>query len=318
MEKTNKIRLNLFGLPIIEGIDDLSKLTHLSKHTIYTLSYYSDKFYKCYDITKKSGKCRQISQPSRKLKALQSWILVSILNKLKVADSCKGFEKGSSIADNARPHIEANVLVNIDLEDFFDTIDRRRIYNVFKSIGYNKLISSIFTNICEFEGKLPQGSPCSPKLANLVLWRLDSRIQGYVGRRGITYTRYADDLSFSGLNPKNVVKIIPRIREIINDEGFNLNEKKTRVAGPSRARIVTGLVLSGNSFGIGKKKYKYLRAKIHHLTKPDEQGNKELLEEVRGWLAFLKSVDEHRYKKAIRYIDNLYENNPKTLVKELK
>jgi retron-type reverse transcriptase len=286
MEKTNKILLNMLGLPIIQSVDDLSELTHLSKYTIYQLSYHSEKYYKCYEIKKKSGKPRLISQPSRKLKGLQAWILVFILNKLKVSTSCKGFEKGSSIADNARPHIEANTVLTMDIKDFFPSINR--------------------------------GSPCSPKLANLVSWRLDVRIQGYVGIRGITYTRYADDMTFSGLNPQNIVKIIPRIKEIILDESFHVNNQKTRIAGAARAKIVTGLVLSKDSFGVGKKKYKQIRAKIHHLTISKEQKNFKLLNEVKGWLAYLKSVDDTRFIKSKIYIKKLIDKHPDTLVTELK
>jgi retron-type reverse transcriptase len=317
MEKTNKIRLNLLGLPVIENVEDFSALTHLSKYTIYQLSIHSDKYYHCYEITKKSGKKRLICQPSRKLKALQAWILVNILNKLKVSESCKGFEIGTSIADNARPHIEANTVLNMDLKDFFPTIPRNRVFSVFKSIGYNNLTSTIFTNICVYDESLPQGSPCSPKLANLVSWRLDARIQGYVGRRGITYTRYADDLTFSGLNPQIVCKIPSQIERIVNDEGFQVNKDKTHVSGSSRSKTITGLVLSKDSFGIGKKKYKLLRAKIHRLTKSSEQGNIELLGHVKGYLAFVKSVDMKRFEKVKKYISELNNNYPKTLVEQL-
>jgi len=317
MEKTNKIRLKLLGLPVIEDIEDFSALTHLSKYTIYQLSKHSDKYYHCYEITKKSGKKRLICQPSRKLKALQAWILVNILNKLKVSESCKGFEIGSSIADNARPHIEANTVLNMDLKDFFPTVPRNKVFNIFKSIGYNDLTSTIFTNLCVYNESLPQGSPCSPKLANLVSWRLDARIQGYVGRRGITYTRYADDLTFSGLNPQIVCKIPSQIERIVNDEGFQINNAKTHISGSSRSKTITGLVLSNDSFGIGKKKYKLLRAKLHRLTKPSEQKNLELLSHVNGYLAFLKSVDMKRFKKVKIYIKELNEKYPKSLIKNL-
>lgn len=270
MEKTEIIKLNMLGLPVIQNLDDFSVVTHISKYTIYQLSKHSDKYYKTYEIPKKSGGKRKISQPSKKLKGLQSWILVNILNKIQVSPSCKGFRKGSLTLENALPHIGANTLLNLDLKNFFPTITSNKVYNVFKTIGYNKLIATIFTNICTYEETLPQGSSCSPMLANLTTWTLDLRIQGYVGKRGISYTRYADDLSFSGLNPTKVIKIIPMIKEIINDENFIVNHKKTRIASSARAKIVTGLIINEDSVGIGKQKYKDLRAKIHHLTLPHE------------------------------------------------
>lgn len=314
MSKGDIIRLNMLGLPVIQTVDDFSNITHISKHTIYQLSKHSDKYYRTYTIPKKGGKLRTISQPSKNLKGLQSWLLVNILDKLKVSNSCKGFEKGTSTANNVEPHKNANTILTIDLKDFFPTVKRAQVYNIFKSIGYNKTIATIMTNICTFEEALPQGGPCSPKLANLSAWTLDVRIQGYVGKKGINYTRYADDLSFSGLSPSNVVKIIPMIKAIIEDESFSINSSKTRIAGSARAKIVTGLVISNDNFGIGKQKYKNVRAKIHHLTLPKEQKNIKLLYEVNGWLSYLNSVDKKRLAKAKKYIKQLADKYPATLV----
>ena len=308
----------MLGLPVIQNLDDFSVVTHISKYTIYQLSEHSDKYYKTYKIPKKSGGKRKISQPSKKLKGLQSWILVNILNKIQVSPSCKGFRQGSSILENALPHIGSNTILNLDLRNFFPTITSNQVYNVFKTIGYNKLIATVFTKICTYEETLPQGSPCSPMLANLTAWTLDLRIQGYVGKRGISYTRYADDLSFSGLNPTKVVKIIPMIKEIINDENFTVNHKKTRIASSARAKIVSGLIINEDSVGIGKQKYKELRAKIHHLTLPHEQTNEKLLYHVGGWLSYLNSVDKERLKKAKKYISELTKKHPKTLVAKLE
>ena len=307
----------MLGLPVIQSIDDFSVVTHISKYTIYQLSHHSDKYYKTFEIPKKSGGKRIICQPSKKLKGLQSWILVNILNKIQVSPSCKGFRKGSSTLDNALPHIGANTILNLDLKDFFPTVSTKQVYNVFKTIGYNKLIATVFTNICTYKDMLPQGSPCSPMLANLTAWNLDLRIQGYVGKRGISYTRYADDLSFSGLNPSKVVKIIPMIKAIINDENFEVNHKKTRIASSARAKIVTGLIVNEDSVGIGKQKYKDLRAKIHHLTLPTEQKNEKLLYHVGGWLSYLNSVDKLRLQKAKKYISELTKKYPTTLIARL-
>ena len=317
MAKTEIIKLNMLGLPVIQSIDDFSVVTHISKYTIYQLSHHSDKYYKTFEIPKKSGGKRTICQPSKKLKGLQSWILVNILNKIQVSPSCKGFRKGSSTLDNALPHIGANTILNLDLKDFFPKVNSKQVYNVFKTIGYNNLVATVFTNICTYKEMLPQGSPCSPMLANLSAWTLDLRIQGYVGKRGISYTRYADDLSFSGLNPSKVVKIIPMIKTIISDEKFIVNHKKTRIASSARAKIVTGLIVNEDSVGIGKQKYKDLRAKIHHLTLPSEQTNEKLLYHVGGWLSYLNSVDKERLIKAKKYISELTKKHPTTLIARL-
>ncbi len=318
MPESEIIKLNMLGLPVIRSLKDFSIQTHISQYTIYQLSFHSDKYYRTYTIPKKSGKPRTICQPSKKLKGIQSWILVNILNKVQVSSSCKGFRKGSSTYDNALPHKGANTVLTIDLKDFFPTVNSKQVYNIFRTLGYNRLISTIFKNICTYNSCLPQGGPCSPMLANLCTWTLDLRIQGYAGKQGIKYTRYADDLSFSGLNPSRVVKIIPMIKFIIKDEGFVVNDSKTRVASSARTKVVTGLIVNDDNVGIGQNKYKLIRAMIHHLTLSHEQKNMALFNQVLGWLAYLNSVDKVRLVKANKYIKELSEKYPGTLVTKLK
>ena len=195
--RSNKIRLSLLGLPSIDSLEDLSSLTHLSSGLLFRLSKYSDKFYFIYDIPKKSGGVRTISQPCKELKAIQSWILRNILDHLSASSACKGFEKLTNLLDNAKPHIGANAFMHLDIEDFFPSIKINQVWSVFRTVGYNPRISSILAQICTYKGSLPQGSPAAPKLSNLISLRLDNRLLGYVGKRGITYTRYADDLTFS-------------------------------------------------------------------------------------------------------------------------
>jgi RNA-directed DNA polymerase len=313
-------RLKLLGLPIIDTIDDFSNYTNLSKHIIYQFSKNSIYYYKEYDIPKKSGGIRKIYQPSKNLKGLQSWILINILNKLKSSEAAKGFEKKMSLNDNVIPHRNSNVILNLDLKDFFPSIHADRVFNIFFSIGYNKSISTIFTNLCTYNDTLPQGSPCSPKLANLICWNLDNRIQGFVGKRGIIYTRYADDLTFSGLIPQRVIKILPTLKEIINDEDFKINNKKTRFIGLSRKREITGLILYKSTYGIGREKYRELRPKIFNLTKfdKDDKTQEKNINHINGWISYIKSVDKKRYGLVLKYIENLKKNYPKKLIISLK
>jgi RNA-directed DNA polymerase len=168
--------------------------------------------------------------------------------------------------------------------------------------------------LCVYRNGLPQGGPCSPKLSNLSAWGLDTRIQGYVGRRTITYTRYADDMSFSGQNVIKLVKLISFLEKIIKDQGLELNHSKTRVAGLNRAKTITGLVLAEDKIGVGKKTYKNIRAKIHHLTKITDLSNLKAVYHVNGWLAYLKSVDNTRYQRACNYVRNLQTKYPQTII----
>lgn len=311
------INLRLNGLPVINDINDLSGSSRLSAHTLYNLSFYSNKYYKCYEIEKKSGKKRLIAQPSRKMKGLQAWILYNILNKLQSSPSSKGFEKGTSIVDNVRPHIQANAVLVVDLLDFFPSIKKERVFHLFKSIGYNNTISTIFTKICTYNDSLPQGGPCSPKIANLILWHLDARIQGYAGRRGIKYTRYADDLTFSGLSFNSLIKILPFIKRIISEEGFQINHNKTRFAGNAKAKIITGLILNENGFGIGTKKYRLYRSIIFRSITNNEQDEIKVLQRIFGILSYVRSVDLNRYDKLEKYIGLLNQKHNNSISNKL-
>lgn len=308
------------GLPVIESLDDFSYYTHLSKKYIFRHSKFSDKYYKTFYLSKKNGGKRLIAQPSKSLKVLQSWILFHILNRLKVSDSCKGFEKGKNILDNVNPHHNASVVLSLDIENFFPSIPANKVYTIFSTLGYNSTVSTICTNICCYNNSLPQGSPCSPKLSNLICLRMDSRIQGLVGKRGIVYTRYADDLTFSSFspNPNKLSFLIPIIKTIAEDEGFNLNDSKTRIIGTSKAKKITGLIVSDSGVGIGKKQYKLLRTKIHSLTQKENSKNFELLNHINGYLAFLRSVDYKRHDRISEYIFSLQEKYPQMLISRLK
>jgi len=298
-----ELRMN--GLPVIQSVDDFSKKIKLSKYIIYQLSANSKFHYKVYSIPKKSGGTREITQPNRKLKALQSWILVNILNKLQVSPNSKGFQKGTSTKDNAIPHVGNNALLSMDIKDFFTSITANKVFQVFRAIGYNNLMSTVLTNICTYNNYLPQGGPCSPMLANLVCWRLDTRIQNYVGKKGITYTRYADDMAFSSLLPSKLAKIRTTINIIIMSEGFEVNEGKTRVAGPSKCKKITGLVINENGVGIGKVKYKRLRTRIFLLSKVSGTPEEQEISQIQGWIAYLNSVDSKRYHRILKYIKTL-------------
>ncbi len=148
-------RLTLLGLPLISDLDSLSRLTHLSKGLLYRLVRFPNKQYLTYKLPKKSGGFRLIAQPSREMKALQAWVLRSILDKLVSSSACKGFERGSSTADNARAHIGANAILTFDIEDFYPSVSAGRVFSVFRTLGYDKRVSATLTSVCVFRDQLP-------------------------------------------------------------------------------------------------------------------------------------------------------------------
>ncbi len=296
-------RLRNFGLPVMSSLTDMSREMRLSVELLTLLITRADDFYKVYTVPKtaQANGERVICQPSRRLKALQAWILRNILDKLNSSPFSTGFERGQSIRDNANPHVGSNFVLNIDLENFFPSISSDKIYTVFNSLGYNNYISSALTKICCFEKRLPQGSPASPKLANLVCMRLDHRIHGYAGRRGIIFTRYADDITLSAQSLKKIEKAKCFLFSVIPTEDLVINYNKVAISGPRKQRKITGLVLSIDDVGIGRQKYREIKSKLHYLS----VGRSEDYAHVGGLLAFTKSVDEKNYRRLLAFAQKL-------------
>jgi len=292
------------GLPLVGDLHSLADYVHISAGLLYKLSKYNDKFYKSFQLPKKSGGFRTIFCPSKEMKAVQAWILRNILNQIHVADSATGFCKGKNILDNARRHRDNRFFLCMDIENFFPSISYAKVYTVFKTVGYNPHVSHILASICTCKGKLPQGGVTSPYLSNIICMRLDHRVSGYVGKRNVTYTRYADDMVFSSLTSSRLVGIKRFVVEILRQEGFELNKSKTRFLGPRRQRKVTGIVISDESLGVGRKIKRILRAKIHRLVTANlsRNGREKLRRHVSGWISHMNSVDPKGFKQLKLYI----------------
>lgn len=298
MVKGQIFRLKNFGLPEITSINNLAEYIGLSPELVSFAVFRSRYLYKKYSIEKKDGSPRWIAQPSRELKAIQAWILRNILDKLHSSNFSKGFEKGCSILDNATPHVGAGYVLNVDLKDFFPSVSAAKVFKIFSSIGYSEKVAWMLTSLCVFEGWLPQGAPTSPKLANLVCLQLDARIQGYAAKKGLIYTRYADDISLSSQTIKKIYNSRSVLKTIVISEGFQINERKTQIQGNSKKKCITGLVLSKNDVGIGRVAFRVIRAKIFNIY----AGKSKDVSHVEGVLAHVLSVDQKAFRKLMIYI----------------
>jgi hypothetical protein len=217
--RSNVEKLQSAGLPVLATPADLASALKLDIKRLRWLAYHSDaatvSHYINFTVPKKSGGVRHLSAPHEQLAAAQEWILTSILEKIPVHDAAHGFVIGRSTVTNARPHIGSSVVVNTDLTNFFPSITFWRIDGVFRQLGYSPAVSTILALLCsesprklvEYNGSplhvatgpraLPQGACTSPALSNLVSRKLDARLTGIATKLGWTYTRYADDLTFS-------------------------------------------------------------------------------------------------------------------------
>lgn len=295
--------LRMFGLPLVESLDSLSEHIGLSRGLLHRLSARSSKFYRRFYLPKKSGGQREILAPSREMKAVQAWILREILEGLPIHEGATGFRAGSNICLNAEPHRSNQYLLCLDIDDFFPSIGYGRVYGVFRRIGFNSHIAHVFSSLCTCEGKLPQGAVTSPALSNIICFPLDRRVSGFTGKRNIAYTRYADDMTLSCMNPNRLVGAKRVVERIITEEGFTLNEAKTRYMGPRQQRRVTGLVIGDGSIGVGKRRKRKLRAAMHRLAArnvPSEQ-HEAFERHVLGWLAFLQDVDRRGFEQLRAY-----------------
>ncbi|MGQ0400312.1 retron St85 family RNA-directed DNA polymerase [Klebsiella pneumoniae] len=236
---------------------------------------------------------RYIESPVKELKAIQRWVLRSILDKLSPSVYAKGFVRKKSILDNAKPHEGNQYILNLDFQDFFTNVQASHVYTLFKNIGYNNNIAFILTSFCTKEGYLPQGAPTSPALSNLVCLRLDHRLSTYCKKRALTYTRYADDLCISGNKILILEKASYLIKEIIRDEGFTINSKKEKFLGPKVRREVTGLTVTPK-ITISKKDYCVYRKRIYDLVRNEVSNKHEI---IKGILSFVRSIDKDKEKK---------------------
>lgn len=259
-------KLARFSLPVLRTEYDLAELLGISRSRLRWFTH--DKpadtvcHYACYTIPKRSGGERPIMAPLPELKALQRTILRDILARIPPSNQAHGFVMQRSIVTNAQPHTGKQIVLNLDLKDFFPSITFARVRGWFISIGYPFSVASTLALLCTEHPREPfdhdgtryyvstgprclvQGAPTSPALANLIAWRLDRRLNGLARKHGFDYTRYADDLTFSGNDITTAMHIRRTAKHIIEDEDFVLHPDKTRVVRRSSRQVVTGVIVN--------------------------------------------------------------------------
>lgn len=231
--------------PIIFDQQHFSELVGYRHDFILSVSNSANIHYKEYLIPKRNGKVRIINEPLPSLKEIQGWMLNNILTPTSsqfVSSVAKAYMPNNSVRDNARFHRGQKLVLNIDLVDFFGSIKFEQVFSVFRRLGYCSPVSTLMSNLCLLNGVLPQGSPTSPMLSNLVFQYYDVRIFEFCRDRNIRYTRYADDLTFSG--NLNAGEVICFLRKLFKKTNFVINDSKTRVTSQGSSQRVTGLVVN--------------------------------------------------------------------------
>lgn len=318
-------RLDRLRLPVLAEPSDVAEALKVSIPRLRWLAFHNDAatriHYVRFTVPKKSGGVRELSAPHRSLATAQQWILNNILARVPVHDAAHGFVGGRSTVTNAAAHMGKRVVLNADLKDFFPTITFPRVRGVFENLGYSPAAATVLALLCteaprrpmDYAGQryevaigpraLPQGACTSPALSNLVARRLDSRLSGIAAKLGWTYTRYADDLTFSadGEAGDKVGYLLARIRHIAQDEGFAVNESKTRVQRPNTAQTVTGLVVN-RRVSVPRSTVRRLRAILHRarwegLAAQNRQGHPHFEAWLRGMIAYVCMVHPEQGQK---------------------
>ncbi|MDC0706236.1 retron St85 family RNA-directed DNA polymerase [Priestia sp. AB] len=253
------------GVPIIFDIQHLRRLLNITTSDFKRLYYAKNQQYKTVEVPKNNGSGNRIlSIPSIDLKYIQRWILDNILYKIKINDYAVGFVKGKSTVVNASYHIKQEYILKMDIKDFFPTITGGRVFGLFKTLGYSPSVAIALTNLCTYNGSLPQGAPTSPYISNLICRNLDMRLNLLCQKRNLKYSRYADDITISG--GRKIKKTITYVEKILEEEGFTVNQNKTKIIFKSKRQQVTGIVVN-EKLSVPKYLYKNLRQEIYYINK---------------------------------------------------
>ena len=266
-----------------------------------------------FKIPKKKGKPRLISQPNHELMKIQRKLntYLQAVYEFQIPSCVHGFVPKSksshrSIVSNARPHVGKKCVLTIDLQNYFTSIRAKQVQNVFLSWQLNQEIATALALLCTYKGSLPTGASTSPVLANLCSLELDRKIMQFTEKFQLTYTRYADDLTFSS-DVYIEEEVIQNLLKIIHDCGFVVNDKKIRRIGSHRKQKITGIVVN-KKLSVDRKIKKKIRAMEYDIqknglaaaskkhfgleyTSRSEDGQK-LLNKIQGLKSFLKMVEK--------------------------
>lgn len=333
-------------LPAIPHLDALAELIGSNRSELAWLAMKpqdepEQSHYRVFEVRKKSGGTRLLAAPLPRLKSVQRRLLDRLICKLPLHDSTHGFRKGRDILSGATVHVGKDVVISVDIKDFFPSFTFRRVSGYFRWLGYGRGIANTLASLTTTElslarlpdgnawkpayslrhpdlggwyagrPQLPQGAPTSPALANAICWRMDKRLSALARKFGGDYTRYADDLTFSGGEDlaRHSRKFLKVVRRIIETEGLELNEAKTRVIGKGHGQRVTGVIVNEQT-NFPRKEFDLLKAILHNCIKHGPHGqNRENHPDFRahlqGRIAHARHIGPERGMKLQRLFEQV-------------
>jgi len=312
---TDEAQLARLGLPLWRNELEIATALGLTVGQLRHFSIHRERertpHYVTFAIPKRSGGERLILAPKRRLKAIQRTLLASLVGKLPVTEHAHGFRRGRNIRTGAGPHVGRRVVVHLDLKDFFPSVTFARVRGYLIACGYGYPVATTLALLMteavrqpvSVDGRLfhvpvgprhcVQGAPTSPALCNAIAGKLDRRLAGLARKFGAAYTRYADDLTFSGdIDAKTVGRLLHHAGAIIQAEGFTTNTTKTRVMHRGRRQSVTGVTVNKDA-GLSRTERRVLRATAHRLARLRRDGSPDTAAErvLAGKLAYLAMLN---------------------------
>ena len=250
---------------VYRELSSLEQDLGISARTLYAVSNNLTKHYRKAKLPKKNGGYRNLSVPDEVLKSIQKRISEVLLIHMSVSRYAKAYRLGSSTLRNAKHHVGKQVVLKLDILHFFDNIRYSAVKDkVFPEEIYAENLRILLTMLCYYKDALPQGAPSSPAITNIILYEFDELVGQWCQERGIAYTRYCDDMTFSGnFDPAEVIRFV---KLELKKMGFLLNEQKTRIQRPGQQQIVTGIVVN-EKLSIPADYRRKLRQELYYCRK---------------------------------------------------
>ena len=291
----------------IYKVESLAKHLGTTSSSLKKLADNSSKFYRLKTKPKKNGGVRQYYSIREPLKSVQAKIRKRILLKVTYPEYLQGSIKGRSPKTNAQIHVGAKCLIELDIANFFPSITRDQVFRTFRYFfNFSDEVSSLLTDLITHQGKLPQGSPVSSDIANLVLcWDGDEAILAeQLKNKGILYSRFVDDIAISAsrsLTNNEKTEVIKLVNSFIKSKGFQVSHKKTRVAGPRKTKCVTGVRIGEDKNNVTHEYVDSVYRQIKQLEN-EEALNDQMITSIKGKINYIKQLNP---KQATRLKDFL-------------
>ena len=250
---------------VYRELSSIERELGFSAKTLYGVSNSLDRHYRKVTLPKKNGGTRTLSVPDEILKRIQRAIAEKLLSYRPVSRFATAYKPAASIKKNACRHVGKKKLVKLDIFHFFDSILYSTVKDkVFPCEIFSEKLRILLSMLCYYRDALPQGAPTSPFISNIILFDFDERVGAFCHERGITYTRYCDDMIFSG--DFDEVEVVAFVEEELRSRGFFLNRNKTAVIPKTKQQKVTGLVVN-DGVAVARSYRRTLRQEIYYLEK---------------------------------------------------